>query len=138
MNGILFVEDDIDDVELARLGFSRAGLELGSVARDGQEALDALGAAYAEGKALPDLVLTDLKMPRVDGLELLRRLKQDHRLKDIPVAVLSSSGDAADRAEALRLGASLYLLKPPSLQGYATLADMLRALLQARRNQPKA
>jgi len=94
---LLFVDDDRDDVELTMLGFRREGFEHEiAVARDGKEALDMLLADYEAGRPLPAAVLADIKMPRMDGLELLRRIKNDPRLRKIPVVILTSSGYDAD------------------------------------------
>lgn len=127
---LLFVEDDNDDVELALLGFRDEGFEHEIVvARDGQHALDLLHSDYAAARPLPGAIVTDLKMPRMDGLELLHRLKQDPRLRNIPVAFLTSSGDENDRAEAQRLGVSHYMRKPSNLDGYAEIVDQIRKLM---------
>lgn len=127
---LLFVEDDNDDVELTLFGFRNAGFEHEiMVARDGQHALDLLHSDYAAARPLPGAILTDLKMPRVDGLEMLHRLKQDPRLRNIPVAFLTSSGDENDRAEAARLGVSEYIRKPSSPSGYAEIVARIRGLM---------
>lgn len=124
---VLFVEDDQDDVELTLLGFRRESFEAEIVvAHDGAEALERLLEAYEAGRRLPAAVLTDLKMPRMDGLELIRRLKADARLRDIPVLVLTSSGYQADMDEALGLGAFRYLRKPANLEDYAAIVKQLR------------
>ena len=125
---VLLVEDDPDDVEVTRMGLKDAGFEAElSVAGDGAAALAALEKAYAAG-ALPDVVVTDLRMPKVGGLELLRRLRADARFKALAVAVLTSSDDAGDRRSALELGAALYLAKPLSLDGYEAIARQLETL----------
>lgn len=129
---LLFVEDDSDDIELALLGFRNSGFEHEIViARDGQHALDLLHSDYAAARPLPGAVMTDLKMPRVDGLELVHRLKQDPRLRNIPVAFLTSSGDENDRAEAARLGVGEYLRKPSDIGGYAEIVARIRGLMNA-------
>lgn len=129
---LLFVEDDKDDVELTLFGFRKAGFEHEIVvARDGQHALDLLHSDYAGARELPGAILTDLKMPRVDGLELLHRLKQDPRLRNIPVAFLTSSGDENDQAEAVRLGVGEYLRKPSNPDGYAEIVARVRGIMTA-------
>lgn len=131
---LLFVEDDKDDEELTLLGFRNEGFEHEIiVARDGQHAFDLLHSDYEAARPLPDAILTDLKMPRMDGLELLLRLKQDPRLRNIPVAFLTSSGDQNDREEALRLGASHYLRKPSNLGHYAEIVARVREMLSTIR-----
>jgi CheY-like chemotaxis protein len=108
---VLLVDDNPDDVALLRRVFARAAV-LGSeeivVARDGVEALDFL---FAE-RSLPRVVLLDLKMPRVDGLEVLRRVRADERTKLVPVVVLTSSDEAQDLLQSYRLGANSYIRKP--------------------------
>jgi two-component system, response regulator len=129
---LLFVEDDKDDVELALLGFRNEGFEYEIViARDGQHALELLHSDYAAARPLPGAIMTDLKMPRMDGLELLHRLKEDPRLRNIPVAFLTSSGDENDQAEAMRLGANHYLRKPSNLGSYGEIVARIRELMGA-------
>ena len=132
MSGLLlFVDDDEDDVNLTLMGFRSEHFDAEVVvAEDGAEALDYLQRSYEAGRRLPDAVLTDLKMPRVDGLELLRRMKADPRLRDIPVLVLTSSGYEADMEEALRLGARRYLRKPANLHAYADIVSQLREAMR--------
>lgn len=130
MSRLLLVDDDKDDVQLTMLGFRDEKLDCEVlVAVDGQHALDLLLADYAAGRPLPDAVLLDLKMPRVDGLELLGRLKGDPRLRKIPAAVFTSSGHETDMTEAMRLGADLYLRKPSSLRDYAAIVRQVRELM---------
>lgn len=113
---ILVVDDTPADVEftlhaLEGLGFADRAV----VARDGAEALDFLyrrGAFADREDAAPAFILLDLKMPRVDGFEVLRQVKGDPRLAAIPVVVLTSSGEARDIEESYRLGANGYVVKP--------------------------
>jgi len=129
---LLFVDDDRDDVELTMQGFRQMGFEHEIViARDGKEALDMLCADCDAGRPLPAAILTDIKMPRMDGLELLRRVKGDARLRGIPVVILTSSGYEVDLDEAMRLGAGRYLRKPATLADYAAIAREVRALMAA-------
>jgi CheY-like chemotaxis protein len=127
---ILLVEDNEMDVELILDGFKEA--RLGNriqVARDGGEALDYLfgKGEYADRAAypLPDLVLLDLKMPGIDGHEVLRRVKQSEKLKRIPVIILTSSSDEGDRAMSYDNGANSYLVKPVSFDAFT---DIIRTL----------
>jgi CheY-like chemotaxis protein len=121
---ILFVEDDPDDVEMTLLGLKAARFEPEiAVACDGAEALAALQLG-----APPSVVLTDLKMPKLDGLELVRRMREDPRLKAVPVAVLTSSDDPSDRRTALELGVALFFAKPSSLEGYERIAREVERL----------
>ena len=116
---VLLVDDNADDVALMQRVFNRAGVlsaEDVVVARDGVQALDFVFAtgehANRESKRLPKVVFLDLKMPRVDGLEVLRRLRADDRTKLVPVVVLTSSDEDRDVMQSYRLGANSYVRKP--------------------------
>jgi CheY-like chemotaxis protein len=120
---ILLVEDNRMDVELTLDAFRERRLgNTVHVANNGQEALDYLfgDKAYSNrGKfPLPDLILLDLKMPVIDGFEVLRRIKQTSVLKRIPVVILSSSKEEGDRAMTYDIGANSYLVKPVSFDGF--------------------
>ena len=113
---ILLVEDNPNDVELTleALGEYNLANEV-EVARDGEEALDYL---YSRGKFAertgnnPAVILLDLKLPKIDGLEVLRRIRADDGLKLIPVVILTSSREERDMVEGYRLGANAYVVKP--------------------------
>ena len=115
IRSILLVEDDPNDVELTLRALAEHNLaNRVAVAGDGQEALDYLHrrgkfGAHANN---PIVVLLDLKMPKVSGLEVLRQMKSDTRLKAIPVVVLTSSREAPDLAECYQLGVNAYVVKP--------------------------
>lgn len=113
---VLLVEDDEDHLFLIRRALhDLAGVSVTSeIARTGEEAVELLRRARFQPGALPELVLLDLKMPRVDGLEVLRRLRAepDPALQSLPVVVLTSSERDDDREQALRLGATWFLCKP--------------------------
>jgi CheY-like chemotaxis protein len=114
---ILLVEDNPRDVDLTLRALKKHNLaNKVHVVRDGQEALDFLFAegAYAERDATsrPKVVLLDLKLPKVNGLEVLRRLKTDERLRAIPVVVLTSSCEEKDMIESYRFGVNSYIQKP--------------------------
>ncbi len=114
---ILLVEDSRDDVELALHALRRENLANNiHVARDGEEALQFL---FADGpfadrstEHQPKLVLLDLKLPKVDGMEVLRKLKEDERTKRIPVVILTSSKEERDLVNGYGLGANSYIQKP--------------------------
>ena len=116
-NEILLVEDNDADVELTLLAL-RGGKLCNDihVVRDGAEALDFLFArgAYANrgGAPLPKLVLLDLKLPKVDGLEVLRQIKQDARTRVIPVVILTASREENDLLNGYKLGTNSYIQKP--------------------------
>lgn len=99
------------------------------IAMDGQEALDIIAAAEKDlGAVRPHLVLLDLNLPKVDGFEVLRRLRASEQFKHIPALVVSSSDAPVDRAMAHRLGAQ-YFLKPASYVEYMKIGAVLRHLL---------
>jgi two-component system, response regulator len=115
-NYVFLVEDNPDDLELALLAFDHSGLgNRIEVARDGAEAIDFLTRA-ADGRlaptGLPQLILLDVKLPLVDGVEVLRAIKDDSRLRHIPVVMLTSSAEDRDLEACYALGANSYILKP--------------------------
>lgn len=119
---ILLVEDNDRDVELtlAALGEYNLANEV-IVARDGAEALDFLGqrgkfVGHANG--LPVVVLLDLKMPKVDGLEVLRTMRADDHLKLIPVVMITSSREEQDLVQSYKLGVNAYVVKPVDFQKF--------------------
>ena len=120
---ILLVEDSAQDVELALSALREANLANHiHVARDGEEALDFVfgtgSEAGREGAATPALILLDLKLPKVDGIEVLRRVKADARTKTIPVVVLPSSNEPRDLLECYELGVNSYLVKPVNVEQF--------------------
>jgi CheY-like chemotaxis protein len=113
---ILLAEDDPRDVELtlAALAEHHLANEV-MVARDGEETLDYLhrrGRFANRPEGLPAVVLLDLKMPKVDGLEVIRLVKSDERLRAVPLVVLTSSRESRDLEEAYRLGVNAFVVKP--------------------------
>jgi CheY-like chemotaxis protein len=120
---ILLVEDNRMDVELTLDAFHEAKLlNTIHVASNGQEALDYLfgHGQYADRNAfpLPNLVLLDLKLPGIDGFEVLRQIKSTPILKRLPVVILTSSKEEGDRALSYDYGANSYLVKPVSFDGF--------------------
>jgi CheY-like chemotaxis protein len=113
---ILLVEDDPYDVELTLTGLSEFHLANEVVvARDGEEALDFLhrrGKFAGRTDGIPAVVLLDLKLPKVGGLEVLRQLKSDETLKMVPVVILTSSHEDRDMVEGYKLGTNAYVVKP--------------------------
>lgn len=129
---ILVAEDDEADVVLMQIVFDRCGVtEQVMVTRDGEETLDYL---HCRGKyrdapdALPALVLLDLKLPKVSGLEILRQIRADDRLKKAPVVIFTSSLDERDKAAGLAGGVDEFVIKPIDWDAYlAELERIIRA-----------
>ena len=125
---VLLVEDNPADAKLTTKVLSRCErLEASSIhlARDGEEALALLRAADGCPEELPDLILLDLNIPRVDGLGVLEAVRADERLKGIPVIVLSSSTAPQDVGRAFALHANAYVRKPVDLIGLQALVGAL-------------
>lgn len=121
---ILIVEDSDTDLELALRALRKANLANKVLAlRDGTEALDYLfgGGEYAgrDVSAHPRVVLLDLKLPKVDGLEVLRRIKDDPRTATVPVVVLTSSNEERDRLASYQSGANSFIVKPVEFDSFA-------------------
>jgi CheY-like chemotaxis protein len=107
---MLLVEDDPADAELALRAIGRSNLSsYVDVVTDGEAAFRVLTAA---GTSLPKIVVLDLKLPKVDGLEVLHRMRADERTRQVPVVILSSSQEDRDIAECYRRGANSYVVKP--------------------------
>lgn len=120
---ILLVEDNRMDIELTLDAFKEARLKNTiQVVKNGQEALDYVfgRAPYADRQTypFPNLVLLDLKLPGVDGFEVLRQIKSTQFLKRLPVVILTSSKEEGDRALSYDIGANSYLVKPISFDGF--------------------
>jgi CheY-like chemotaxis protein len=119
---ILLVEDNDRDVELTLAALEQNNLANEViVVRDGAEALDFLhnrGAFANHGNGLPVVVFLDLKMPKVDGLEVLRQIKADPELKKIPVVMLTSSREEQDLLRSYELGVNAYVVKPVDFQKF--------------------
>ncbi len=127
---ILIVEDTEQDLELALRALRKANLTNRiQVVRDGEEALDFLfcKGAYTDRKIEngPKVILLDLKLPKVDGLEVLKQIKSDPRTKAMPVVVLTSSKEQNDVVESYRLGVNSYIVKPVNFEGFAKAVQEL-------------
>jgi CheY-like chemotaxis protein len=121
---ILLVEDNPDDEALMLRAFQRSKLANRiDVARDGAEALAYLVGPVA--RPMPTLVILDLKLPKVDGLEVLRRLRAEERTRTLPVVVLTSSREEQDLVESYRLGANSYVRKPVDFMQFADATQTL-------------
>lgn len=127
---ILLVEDNPSDIGLTRRAFARNGISNPLiVAEDGQAALDYLfGAGAHAGRDpgdLPTLVLLDLKLPRVDGLEVLRRIRANPVTRRVPVVILTSSQEEQDRAAGYDLGTNSYIRKPVDFNEFVEVIRQL-------------
>jgi CheY-like chemotaxis protein len=127
---ILLVEDSPDDLDMTLRALRKANLANKiQVARDGAEALEFIfcEGAYANRKieSVPKVILLDLKLPKIDGLEVLRRLKADPRTKTIPVVMLTSSKEQKDVVDSYHLGVNSYIVKPVNFEGFATAVGEL-------------
>jgi two-component system response regulator len=115
---VLLVEDNPDDVELTLRALKRAHLvNPVRVARDGAEALEILFGAGPR-PTLPRVVLLDLKLPRVNGLEVLERIRREESTRSLPVVVLTSSREEPDVKRAYELGANSYIVKPVEFEKF--------------------
>jgi two-component system response regulator len=119
---ILYVEDDPSDIELTLLSFKDAGLTNAiHIARDGVEALDFLlcrGTHATRDFLAPRLVLLDLKLPKIGGLEVLQAIRNDERTRTIPVVVLTSSREQRDLIDSYHLGVNSYIQKPVDFEQF--------------------
>ncbi len=127
---ILLVEDNPSDLKLALRALKKANLTNRiHVARDGEEALEFV---FCEGPHVsrkiedtPKVILLDLKLPKVDGLEVLKRLKSDARTQQIPVVVLTSSKEQSDVVRSYQLGVNSYIVKPVDFESFAKAVQEL-------------
>ena len=138
MKKILLVEDNANDVELTLTALSEYHLANDiDVVRDGEEALDYLfrRGKYSQRMNNPAVVLLDLKLPKVDGLEVLEQIKSDANLKTIPVVMLTSSREEQDLVRSYHLGVNAYVVKPVEFQEFLNALKEL-GLFWAVINQP--
>jgi len=142
MAEILLVEDNPNDLELALHALRKRKVTNHiHVARDGAEALDFL---FAEGKyagrdvrQTPNVVLLDLKLPLVDGLEVLAKVKSDPRTSHVPIVVLTSSREERDLVESYQLGVNSYIVKPVSFEQFAAAIEQLELYWILLNERPK-
>lgn len=117
---ILIVEDNPDDVRMTLRAIKRSGVEAEiQVAQDGAEALEVIRSS----KPAPTLILLDVKLPKISGIEVLRAIKSDSALKSIPTVMLTSSDETKDLAAAYSFGANSYLQKPVEYEKFIVLLN---------------
>ncbi|HZR17397.1 MAG TPA: response regulator [Verrucomicrobiae bacterium] len=139
---VLLVEDGLDDVAFFMHAFTQAGLAAHlRVVRDGAEALDFIfctGPYAQRGSAnRPKLIILDLKLPKVDGVEVLRRLKEDSRTRMIPVVILSSSQEERDLVESYALGVNSFVVKPMDFDQFSQSVRMIAQYWLQLNHTPK-
>ena len=133
---ILLVEDNADDEQLTLRAMRQSEVpNMIRVARDGAEALERL---FDDGARLPDLILLDLKLPKVSGLEVLQKIRSEEKTRALPVVVLTSSDEEKDIVESYNLGANSFIRKPVDFDEFI---DAVRQLglywLSMNRTRPK-
>jgi CheY-like chemotaxis protein len=142
-NVILLVEDNDDDVALTLRAFAKSGVtnEIVGV-RDGVQALDYLFGmgTYAQNgpPALPQVVLLDLKLPKVDGLEVLRKIRSEERTRRLPVVILTSSNEQRDLVDSYDLGANSFVRKPVDFAQFLEAARQLGLYWLVLNQRPRA
>jgi CheY-like chemotaxis protein len=120
---ILLVEDNPMDVDLTLRAFARRKLSNPiKVARDGQEALDYM-ATWDTGEPVPAVILLDLKLPKVSGLEVLEKIRQHPHFGLIPIVMLTTSSEDTDIARAYQLGVNSYIIKPVSFEKFLEVTE---------------
>ena len=128
---ILMVEDDMNDMELALSALAEYNLANEVVVvHDGEEALDYLYCRRGYKMRLPGnpaVIMLDLKLPKIDGLEVLKQVKTDENLRDIPVVVLTSSREDRDLEECYKLGVNAYVVKPVDFQQFVEAVKQIGA-----------
>ncbi len=122
---ILLVEDNPLDIDLTQRAFARRHLANPLlVARDGEEAMQCID-TWEQGQQPPALILLDLKLPKIDGLDVLARIKSHDLFKMIPVVVLTTSAEDRDVQAAYKLGANSYIIKPVSFDKFMEVAERI-------------
>ena len=137
---VLLVEDNMHDAEMTIRALKKVNLANNLVhVKDGEEALDFI---YAQGKFadresanLPKVILLDIKMPKVDGIEVLKQLKSREQSKTIPVVIMTSSKEEQDIINSYQLGVNSYVVKPVDFEGFARAVSQL-GLYWLLTNQP--
>ena len=138
---ILLVEDDSSDAELAKRALKKSSISNHLVhLKDGEEALDFIyGTGLFEGRNTskkPKVIFLDLKMPKVNGIEVLKKIKEDEQTRSIPVVVLTSSKESKDIQECYRLGVNSYIVKPMGFENFTTVLNDLGIYWAQLNNSP--
>jgi CheY-like chemotaxis protein len=134
---ILLIEDNPMDVDLTRRAFAKRKLvNPVQVARDGEEALAHLS-RWEAGEPLPLVILLDLKLPKVDGLEVLRRIKTHPKSRSTPAVVLTTSAEDSDVQTAYQLGANSYIVKPVDFDKFLEVAAQIELYWCALNTPPR-
>ncbi len=135
---ILLVEDNPMDLDLTLRAFARRKLcNAIQIARDGQEALDAV-ATWRAGGPVPVVILLDVNLPKIGGLEVLRRLRADADFGAIPIVMLTTSAEQGDIEAAYALGANSYIVKPVDFDKFVAVAEQIDLYWLALNQPPKA
>jgi len=137
---ILLVEDNEDDIALTRRALEKTDFKSNVVvAHDGQEAIDFLFVTDANSESnLPIVMLLDLNMPKIGGLEVLRRLRSDERTKNLPIVVLTTSDEQNDISESYNLGANSYIQKPLDMNDFFIAIQDLQSYWMKHNTPPPA
>jgi CheY-like chemotaxis protein len=132
---ILLIEDNSADVFLVRRALREHSLEHSlTVARDGEQASRVVGELETDlSKPTPDVILLDLNLPRLDGHELLQRIRGSSRIGEVPVVVVTSSDSPRDRSVAAEYGATSYFRKPSDLDEFMKLGALVKSVLDGMR-----
>jgi chemotaxis family two-component system response regulator Rcp1 len=131
---ILIVEDHAPDVFLVQKALRENQVEFELTRfEDGEQALRALQNRGSTPLEIPDLVILDLNLPKIDGMEILRAIRKDPKLAKVPIAVLTSSGALQDKVDAMALGADRFITKPVNLESFVrTVGGSIKELLYAQ------
>ena len=137
LSPILLVEDRLTDVDLTKRAFARQHLlNPIQVARDGEEALAFID-RWEAGEPPPLIILLDLKLPKISGLQVLRKVKNHSKYSAIPVIVLTTSAEDQDIAEAYRLGCNSYIVKPVEFNKFMEVASQIEVYWCALNTAPR-
>ena len=126
IKSILLIEDNSDDAILTMRALEKVEFEFKlDLAKNGSEALEILHNYISDGTALPSLILLDLNLPEVNGIEVLKKIKSDDKTKRIPVVILTSSIDSGDMRQCMDLGANSYIQKPVDFIEFIEVANLI-------------